>query len=109
MPINAGEKVHYMRRRLFKEQPKRHVIGQVVAVEYGVLRVRSVLFMSSQMTGQFQRMGSIADRFVTLLDSLTLVTVLPEDFDLGNGAMLVEQGKTMATDGNHRIVVDQAN
>ncbi|MEX2201591.1 MAG: hypothetical protein WD711_09370 [Dongiaceae bacterium] len=107
MLVNVGDKVHYMRRRLFKEQPKRHHIGEVVATEDGVMRVRSVLFMGSQMSGQFTRMGDFADRFAMLVDSLTLVTVLPADFDVASGTLLVEQGVVSVTDGRHKLVVDQ--
>jgi hypothetical protein len=107
MPVRIGEKVHYMRRRLFKEAPKRHVIGQVIANESNVLRVRSILFIGNQMTGQYVRLGDFEERFVSLLDSLTLVTILSPEFDIANGNVVVEKGRVVITDGRHRLQVDQ--
>jgi hypothetical protein len=107
MLIDPGEKIHYMRRRLFKEAPKRHVIGEVIAGEYGVLRVRSVMFIGSPSTGQFERMGDVEERLISTLDSLSLITVLPRDFEVAQTRIQIEQGRVVATDGRHTLYADR--
>jgi hypothetical protein len=97
--LAVGEKVHIITRRLFEEDPRRHLVGQVEAVSEGLARVRGHAFIFNSAHNEYEKRSGERVRIVSLSDARTLINVLPPDVGIDALHYAFEDGRLVVTDG----------
>lgn len=108
MIVATGEKLHVMTRPLFERDVRRHFVGEVVAGNDALVRLRGYVFVYEPERGQFIRRSDPRVRILNLADPLQIVKVLPvqvviEDLVYrleGDGSLVVTDGRQFKMDIN---------
>jgi hypothetical protein len=78
--LDVGEKVHIIERRLFKEDVRRHFIGEVVRSTENDIRVKGYVWTFEPMRG-FNRKPEIRERVIHL-DERLIINIIPPEVNL---------------------------
>jgi len=97
--IEAGEKVHIILRRRFKEDQRRHFVGTVSSVSAGQMRVVGYTFSFNAASSAFQRLPELRTRIFGLFDSSYVINVLPPQVDIDRLRYHTNPGVLVMTDG----------
>jgi hypothetical protein len=97
--IEAGEKVHIILRRRFKEDQRRHFVGTVSMVSAGQIRVVGYTFSFNSTSSAFQRLPELRTRVFGLFDSGCVINVLPPQVDVDRLRYHANQGVLVMSDG----------
>lgn len=77
MILEVGEKVHIVERRFFKEDARRHFIGEIVKCTEHSIRVKGYLWTFEPMRG-FNRKPELRESVIHLDEGLTINIIPPE-------------------------------
>lgn len=97
--LAAGEKVHIMMRRAFKDDLRRHFVGEVTVATSGVFRAEGYLFIYDNITNEYARRPNQRIQIFSLYDSSVMVTVLPFEAD-------TSQVRYKMSEERHLVVTD---
>ena len=97
--IEAGEKIHVIVRRHFKEEVRRHFAGEVTAVAPGQMRVVGYTFTCDPISLLYRRLPEIRTRIFALNDSGYIINVLPREIDISRLRYHTNTGVPVLTDG----------
>ena len=107
MILQVGEKVHVLVRRRFESDVRRQLVGEVVAANESLVRLRSFTFAFEPAFNLYTRSASPREQLVSLIDALNLVTLLPPEADLERLEFRLEGNRTVLTDGGFSIEVEE--
>ncbi len=80
--VNIGDKIHVMTRRSFDGDLRRHMVGEILAFDDGIVRVRGYTFLYDQFRNEFVRRPEIRTRLLGLGDSGHVINVLPAEVEI---------------------------
>ena len=98
MIIEKGEKVHIIRRRAFREEEKRHFVGETVASEGAIIRVRGYSWVFDEARGAFVRRDGIREKIIAVGD-MVIINIIPREIVLEDVAYRLKDGGLVVTDG----------
>ena len=107
MILQVGEKVHVLVRRRFDSDVRRQLVGEVVAANDTLVRLRSFTFSFEPAFNLYTRSESAREQLVSLIDGLNLVTVLPAEVELGKLEFRLDGNRTVLTDGAFTLEVEE--
>lgn len=96
--INPGDKFHIITRRLFPEDVRRHMVGEVVTVSGALIEVRGYVFVYTPGTGEYRRHREARTRILSPADAGSIVTKLPPTVDIESVEYKVIAERLVATD-----------
>nr|MDA3971181.1 hypothetical protein [Desulfobulbaceae bacterium] len=82
MILELGEKIHLVVRRKFKDDLRRHFIGEVLVADSSVARVAGYVFFFDYSTNEYKRRPEKRIRIIGLADSGNIINVLPATADI---------------------------
>ena len=82
MVINQGEKVHFIRRRNFVDDLRRHFLGEVKEVDGQVVRVEGYVFIFDPSKCEYLKKVQKRTTIVNLGDSGYIVNIIPIDVNI---------------------------
>lgn len=97
--LEAGEKLHIMARRAFKEDLRRHFAGTVVALNGLLARVEGYVFVLNTQVEEYRRRPEFRTRILGLTDANLIINVLPPHVDLDRLRYELVEGRLYVTDG----------
>jgi hypothetical protein len=97
--IEAGEKIHVMIRRHFKEEVRRHFAGEVTAATLGQIRVEGYTFTCDPVSLIYRRLPELRTRIFGLNDSGYIINVIPKEVDISRLRYHTNTGVPILTDG----------
>jgi hypothetical protein len=107
--IEAGEKVHIILRRRFKEDQRRHFVGTVSSVSAGQMRVVGYTFSFNATASAFQRLPELRTRIFGLFESGYVINVLPPQVDIDRLRYHTNPGVLVMTDGQgYKLEIDDS-
>jgi len=99
MIIENGEKVHVAYRALYDNSTRRHFLGEVVACDGAVCRLRGYAFVFDAKAGTFLRKPELRETIINLSESGNVANVLGRDVDVTSVIYRYERGAGLvATD-----------
>jgi len=99
MVLEIGEKLFIIARRLFDKDLHRHFVGEVVACNNSLARIRGYAFVYDDNSNNFVRRQELRTRIFSLTDAGYIINLLPEDADLEKIHYVTDQE-------NHRMITD---
>jgi len=75
--LKPGEKVHIIEKRFFKEDTRRHFVGEIVQCTESNIRVRGYVWACEALKG-FNKKPEIRERIFSLHEGLIINIVPPE-------------------------------
>jgi hypothetical protein len=78
--LDIGEKVHIIERRFFKEDIRRHFIGEIVKCSENSIRVKGYVWTFEPMRG-FNRKPEIRESVINLDEGLT-INIIPKEVNI---------------------------
>ena len=100
MILDIGEKVHIIERRLFKEDARRHFVGEVIRCTETSIRVIGHDWAIETMRG-FVRKPELRERVMILNEGL-IINIIPRDVNL-------EEVSYVTTAQRNQVVTDGKN
>jgi hypothetical protein len=105
--LEIGEKVHIIERRYFENDPRRHLVGEILKSMGNIIRVKGYVFVLDRGSNQFIKKQGLRDRVLTLGERLT-INVIPQEVNLddveyideGKDGLVVTDGKSFSLDIN---------
>lgn len=97
--LEAGEKVHIITRRNFREDLRRHFAGIVTAVSGGQMRVEGHVFVFNEVSLEYRRRPELRVRLFGLLDNQIITNILPPETRLEALRYVMIDGRLVITDG----------
>lgn len=98
MLLEPSDKVLLAHRRLFDGDAPRYFIGEVVAYEDGIVKVRGYTFVRDAMSGQYVRKDDPRTKIISLSSSAFLVYELPPTADPSSARFTVTDRHAVLTD-----------
>ena len=98
--IEAGEKVHIITRRTYKEDLRRHFAGVVLAVSDIAMRVQGYVFVFNPATLEYKRRPEVRTRVFPIADSGLITIVLPPSVNIDRLHYHTYDNRLMITDGS---------
>jgi hypothetical protein len=80
MILDIGEKVHIIERRLFADDLRRHLVGEITRCTGNTIRLKAYIWVFHQLKG-FVRKPEKRERVLYLSDRLT-INVIPREVKL---------------------------
>jgi hypothetical protein len=100
MIVKPGEKVHVVIRRAFREDIRRHFVGEVKDTTDTAVRVEGHAFVYDTSTNLFVRKQHGQVRIFSLITGANIITVLPATTILKKLAYrFTEKSRMVLTDG----------
>jgi len=99
MIINKGEKIHFIRRRNFIDDPRRHFLGEVKEAEGTVIRVEGRIFVFDLSKGEYLKKARKRTTIINPGDSGYIVNIIPTDVDIEQLVYKRVEGSLVVTDG----------
>jgi len=98
MILDIGEKIHIIERRFFKEDARRHFVGEVIRCTESTIRVIGYDWAIETMRG-FVRKPEKRERVIVLNEGL-IINVIPNDVNLEDISYITTSQRTqVVTDG----------
>jgi hypothetical protein len=104
--LDVGEKIHFITRRLFVDDLRRHFAGVVQAVSEQQVRAEGYVFVFNAGTNEYLRRTPKRVR-VFALSVGNIINVIPSDVDIEglqyqmvNGRLTIADGRRFALDIN---------
>lgn len=109
MIIQTGDKVHIIYRALFENSTRQHFIGEVVAAEGALCRVKGYVFVRDPKLDTYQRKQNRRVTIVDLAESGYIVNVIDIDIDLDKVRYryLPEQGLVVTDDKDFVLDINE--
>ena len=82
MVINEGEKLHISYRAFFENSTRRHFLGEVIALNGTVCRVRGYAFVYDADSASFMRKPELRTTIANLGDSGYIAYIIPPHVEL---------------------------
>lgn len=99
MIIEKGEKVHVAYRALYDNSTRRHFLGEIIACDGAVCRIRGYAFVFDAKAGTFLRKPELRETIIDLAETGNVANVISRDVDLTNVIYRYERGTGLvATD-----------
>jgi hypothetical protein len=99
MILAPGEKVFIMTRRLFREDFRRHFVGEVEELFGGTLRAHGYSFIYDEVLNDFVRREDLRTRLFSAIDAGLMIFVLPAEVVLADVRYEIRKGERLLTDG----------
>jgi hypothetical protein len=108
MLLKTGNKIHVITRRQFKNDLRRHFIGEVTEFADSVVSATGYTFVFDTRLNKHVRRPEKRDRIFSLVDTGNIVNVLPDsanieasDYNMSHeGRLVVTDGKSFSLDIN---------
>lgn len=97
--VEAGDKLHIMARRLFEEDLRRHFVGEVLAAEGALAKLRGYTFIFDGGTNEYRRLPGLRTRIFSLGESGYVVNQIPGEVDVAAISYESSEGSLVITDG----------
>ena len=94
-----GDKILISHRRLFKDDAPRFFVGEVVAYDSGIVKLKGFSFSWDYTGGSFVKKDEPRIKIVSLSAGNVFAYQLPEDTFVGKTEFVNRRGTTMLTDG----------
>ena len=105
MIIEIGEKVHVAYRALYDNSTRRHFLGEVVACDGAVCRIRGYAFVFDAKAGTFMRKPETRVTIIDLAESGYVANVVDPGVDITSVSYRYERGVGLvATDDKSFIL-----
>lgn len=98
--VEPGSCVLVVHRRLFERDDNRLFIGQIEAMEFGVIRATGFSFVRDAMEGTVRRKSEPRTKLLSLTSGTLIVYLLPAGFDLGKAEVRCRETEMWLTDGS---------
>lgn len=98
--IEPGSCVLVVHRRLFERDDNRLFVGQIEAMELGVVRVTGYSFVRDAMAGKVERKSESRTKLLSLTSGTLIVYLLPAAFDLSKAEVHCRETEMWLTDGS---------
>jgi hypothetical protein len=96
--IKVGEMLHIIERRYFESDPRRHFIGEVLAVDHDIIRIRGRVWIYDTVKNRFVLKPETRERAM-ILGERHIVNVLPP-------GVLIDVLVYETTDAGNLVVTD---
>jgi hypothetical protein len=97
--IAPGDKLHLITRRLFEADMRRHFVGEVLAVEGPLCRLRGYTFVFTQGVNEFRRRPELRTRIFSVDREGYIINVVPREVDLDALDYRTVDKRLVITDG----------
>lgn len=98
--LEAGERVLVVHRRLFERDENRLFLGEVEAIDTGVIRTTGYTFVRDMLEGKMRRKSDARTKLLSLTAGTLIVYVLPRSLDLNLVEIRCEDAEIWLTDGS---------
>ena len=98
--LEDGDKVLIVHRRLFQHDEPRYFVGEVVAYDAGVAKVKGFSFVRNMTDGSVVRKDEPRTKILSILSGAFLVYQLPETTDVAAATFEAHDGELTLGDGN---------
>jgi len=99
--LENGDKLLVAHRRLFQADQPRYFLGEVIAYETGLAKVRGFSFVRDQLESGFIRKDDLRTKFVSLSSPSVIVYQLPHETDVTAVHIQFRDSELNLTDGKH--------
>ena len=99
--LENGNKLLVAHRRLFQSEQPRYFLGEVIAYEAGLAKVRGFTFVRDVMESFFIRKDDLRTKFISLTSAATIVYQLPDDTDVAAARFQFEDSELTLNDGKN--------
>ncbi|MGX5172553.1 hypothetical protein ACUR5C_00835 [Aliikangiella sp. IMCC44653] len=100
MLIEKGEKVHIIYRSLYGQSTRRHFVGEVLAYEAGLCRVKGFVFVYDERKTEFVKKPEARETIIKLGDSGFIINMISSNAQIDKVTYKYQQDKGLvATDG----------
>lgn len=105
MVIDVGEKLHIMYRSLYENSTRRHFVGEVVAVQESICKIKGYVFIYDERKTEFRRKENLRTTIIDVAESGFITNVIDSEvvIDEIHYAYLQEIG-LVATDGKEFLL-----
>lgn len=108
MLLKRGDKVHVLIRRRFEKDIRRHMIGLVEDTSENSILVEGRKAIYNGATANYSILEDTTLQVVPIIDSGIILTVMPEEVELGDLYYETSPGSTVLTDGkNYRLRINE--
>jgi hypothetical protein len=109
MLIEKGEKVHIIYRSLYGQSTRRHFIGEVVASNAGLCRIKGYVFVYDERKTEFVKKPEVRETIVNLGDSGFITNIISSSAEIDKVSYKYQQDTGLvATDGvNFRLDINE--
>ena len=98
-PIEVGDKVHVITRRLFEGDLRWHFAGEVTAVAGVLQEISGYSFVFNKGANEYRRRPELRTRIFSLGQADFIVNKIPGDVALESLAYRIVDGRLVITDG----------
>jgi hypothetical protein len=106
MLLELGEKIHLVVRRKFKDDLRRHFIGEVLVADSGVARVAGYVFIFDYSANEYIRRPEKRIRIIGLADSGNIINVLPITADIEKAEYTQSRENKLVVTDNKTFTLD---
>jgi hypothetical protein len=99
MPLQQGDKLHIITRRLFADDVRRHFACQIDAVGPTAFRATGYAFVLDSARNEYVRRPELRTRIMPLCDIGQIINLLPPQLDINALSYQTIEGHLMVTDG----------
>ena len=96
--IERGDKLHIITRRMFPDDVRRHLVGEVTASAGVVVEIQGYSFVFSSGRNEYRRRPELRTRICSLGDAGLIVSKLPRNVDLGSLEYRIVDERLVVTD-----------
>lgn len=75
--LEQGEKLFIVHRRLFEKDTARFFVGEVLAYEQGIVKVRGYTFVKDMFTGNIKKKPDLRTKVLSIVSGTLIVYQLP--------------------------------
>jgi len=105
MTLQVGEKIHIIERRYFKEDLRRHFVGEITQVGQSTFRCLGYVWIFDSSKTTFVRKDQKRER-VFLPTDRTVINIIPSEVDLEKIIYVNQLEKGMVVSDQENFILD---
>ncbi len=97
-PIETGDKLHVMTRRLFLDDIRRHFAGEVISSGEGLFELKGYAFVYNVGSDRYQKRPEVRTRIFSFVDGIHIINKLPREVAIDSIHYNMIEGRLTVTD-----------
>jgi hypothetical protein len=98
--VKPGNCVLVVHRRLFERDDNRLFVGQIEAMDGGVIRTKGYTFVRDVMEGTVRRKSESRTKLLSLTSGTLIIYLLPLEFEFSKAEVCCRETEMWLTDGS---------
>jgi hypothetical protein len=98
--VEPGSSVLVVHRRLFERDDNRLFVGQIEAMDGGVIRTKGYTFVRDVMEGTVRRKSESRTKLLSLTSGTLIIYLLPLEFEFTKAEVRCRETEMWLTDGS---------